>query len=85
MYLFVDLKIEHVAVMMRTWNFYTAEIIPFDTWRAGQKCKKSKAEGLGCLRVATVAFLDTPPKKLPLRGARMTKFDVFRKTLSCVF
>ena len=38
------------------------------TCRACRKCKKSKIAGLGCLRVATVAISNHPPKKSSCGG-----------------
>ena len=68
MYVLGHLKIEHVAILVRTQYLYTAEIIPGATWQACQKCKKSKTAGLGCLRVATVAILEHPPNKVAVEG-----------------
>ena len=43
-YLFAYPKIEHIPIMMSTWNFQTADEVPWPTWRACQKCKKSKTD-----------------------------------------
>ena len=55
------------------------------TWGACQKCKKSKTEALGCLRVALVGFLDhpPPPKNWPLEGAKMAKFKFWKNSHFC--
>ena len=72
------LKIEHVAVMMSTRKFYTAENTPLYTCRACQKFKKSKTAGLGCPRVATVAKIAHPGW---LKGPNLT----FEKKKALVF
>ena len=62
-YPFVDRKIANVAVRNSSQAFHTLEICQLDTYPASQKCKKSKIESLGCLRVHTPRKTAHPPKK----------------------